>query len=115
MTSLQRTCEVCQREFTAVRSKLKRNIAGKCPYCGTYDNGTANGRLSLEMEYVQCEENDHSWRPYKKPDWLARPERYGSCSRCENCRMIIIEDFSCISVDNRHIVLDGGVYDCQEI
>ena len=81
-TSTQRTrgqtCLVCSREFTTTAKAGKRKFCGTCPYCGTYDNGSANSRLATSAEIQLCEQDGHEW---KRTDQSKDGNRY-VCQRC---------------------------------
>jgi len=70
----QITCMVCFREFRVKQHEGRSKYVGTCPYCVTYDNGTAFGRLSTNAELALCEEFGHEWV-------LTRDGVY-KCQRC---------------------------------
>lgn len=58
--SKQVTCVICSREMTVTQCSRNR-YSGTCPYCKTYDNGTARGRLVTNAESSLCDADGHEW------------------------------------------------------
>lgn len=85
MTDRKVTAKAASRDAaTATKGKRTRGSAERQPIQDDHAVGLEKAVQSMKVEYVQCRDFGHSWRPYHAK-WWPKENAYESQLRCPRC------------------------------